>query len=240
MPPPLDRFRPLNATVVIPWRGGCPHRERALDWVIAYYERSGYRVVVSDYWDEPWRKARAVMPAVERARPGVVVVADADLWCEDLDKAVWAILCGLAEWAVPHRVVHRLSEQATSRFYDTGLIEYDCKPYEGRLGGGIVVAHRDTLLDVPLDRRYAGWGQEDESWGMALRVLKGDPWRGTAPLHHLWHPPPTTVGHPSREDPDNERWTRRRGSSESWNLYKKYNNARHAGPEAMRKLLEDA
>jgi len=42
------------------------------------------------------------------------------------------------------------------------------RPYPGYPGGGITVLPRSTYTEVPLDLRYEGWGQEDESWAHAL------------------------------------------------------------------------
>jgi hypothetical protein len=93
-------------------------------------------------------------------------------------------------------------------------------------GGGIVVTHRDTMLDIPLDPRFTSWGQEDESWAMALWCLLGEPWRGEAPLLHLWHPLEAREG-------------RRKGSQAGWNLRNRYARVRHDSP-GMRELLAEA
>lgn len=218
-------------SVVIPWRGGCEVRERLLGWSIDRWGRAGYRIVLSPQEKGDWCKALAVQAGVEDCPEGVVVVADADVWCEGVEIAVMAITCGVAAWAVPHLMLYRLDMEATvdvmSGTDPHERMTLDEKPYEARIGGGLVVAHRDTLIETPMDRRFLGWGQEDLAWGRALRCLQGDPWQGGENLFHLWHPPA-------------ERWTRARGSQESWSLYKRYNNAHHAGPEAMRKLLEEA
>lgn len=213
--------------IVVPWRPGCPYRERAWAWLRPRLERIGR--VCEAPGPDPWVKARAVMPAVA-ACPGraIVAVVDADVWCDDLPAAVAAIEAG-AGWAIPHDRVHRLTHDATPAvlaggdWRDKPLAQ---KPYTGVAGGGIVVARRETLLDVPLDPRFVGWGQEDESWAAALDTLAGPPWRGTAPLVHLWHPP-------------QQRLCRRRGSVEGWHLRRRYFHARDS-PAAMRQLLDEA
>jgi hypothetical protein len=221
-----------GASIVIPWREGAPGRREALDWIASQHSQNGYKVVIAEpEVVEPWCKADAVMPAVE-ASDGCVIVADADVWVMPaaLASAVRAVTVGAASWAVPHKMVYRLNKWGTERWYK-GLMPakrkmYDRKPYVGVLGGGIVVAHRDTLLDVPLDRRFKGPGHEDEAWGIALRTLLGEPWRGTAPLYHLWHEPMPRLSH-------------RRGSIENWKMYVQYAEARgHA--DTIRMLLKDA
>ena len=199
--------------VVIPWRGGCAHRERALADVVAQLPVP-WRLAPCRP-DGPWIKALAVVPTLERSEAAIVIVHDADVSCDGIPEAVQAVEDG-APWALPHLRVHRLTEH--------GLPER--RPYDGIKGGGIVVARRETLLEIPLDPRFVGWGQEDHSWGLALRVLAGAPWRGTADLVHHWHPP-------------QERLCRKRGSEAGWRLFRRYWRAR-ANPKDMRRIVEEA
>jgi len=166
------------------------------------------------------------MPAVEASSADVLVIADADVWCDGLDAAVRAVAGG-APWSQPHRMVHRLSETATERvlagadWHGLPLAQW---PYVGFEGGGIVVARRETLLEVPMPV-FFGWGGEDESHAHALRTLAGPPWRGDADLVHCWHPP-------------QERMSRRWGSDEGRALVKRFQAAR-GNPAAMRQLLKE-
>jgi hypothetical protein len=174
-----------------------------------------------------WVKASAVNPAVEETAAEIVVLHDADVWCGGVSVAVDAVAEG-APWAVPHRLVHRLTELGTAAVLDgdafvgQSLIQ---APYQGVAGGGIIVAPRDTLQRVPLDPRFQGWGQEDEAHAFAMRSLVGDPWRGRADLFHLFHPP-------------QPRWTRRRGSPENWRLRGRYLSAKR-DPRAMGALIDE-
>lgn len=168
------------------------------------------------------------MPAVQAADAEIVVVHDADVWCEELPAAVQAVRDG-APWAMPHDAVYRLTELATTRLIggESGLgVEFEEPAYQGRWGGGIVVAPRETLLEIPLDPRFVGWGSEDQAWAIALTYLAGEGWRGSAPLTHLWHPP-------------QERLTRQFGCFESKALLRRYADARRA-PALMRELIEEA
>lgn len=217
-------------TVLVPWRGGCRHREAALSWVLGRYAALGWAVKLCEAPGGEWCKADAVIPALERAPADLVVVADADVWADGLERAAMAVVCGEAEWAIPHGGVFRLSEAATADVLAGAEPSEDAEltrpAYRGTEGGGVVIAHRDTLLDVPLDRRFRGWGQEDESWGVALRCLVGPPDRGRRPpLFHLWHPP---------QDRPATRW----GSVESKRLHARYIAAREK-PGVMRALIEE-
>ena len=213
----------MTVSVVIPWRGGCPWRERALEFVRSKYP---WPVTIAPAPDGPWCKSLATMPAVEASTADVLVIADADVWCDGLDLAVEAVAEG-AHWAVPHTMVYRLSEAATVQvlagadWHGLPLAQW---PYVGFEGGGIVVARRETLIEVPMPV-FEGWGGEDESWAMALRTLAGPPWRGDADLLHLFHPP-------------QERMSRRWGSDEGRELVKRFQAAR-GNPAAMRQLLKE-
>lgn len=209
--------------VLVPFAGQCRHRARALEFTRRRYP---WPVTVC-FTGLPFSKAEAVNPAVARSKANIIVLADSDCSTDGLSAAVKAVEDG-APWAIPHHTVFRLTEQGSRRYMETGEYghPFDRRPYRGMAGGGFVVAPRETLLDIPLDARYVGWGQEDESHALALRTLAGEPWRGDADLIHLWHPP-------------EPRMSRRKGSRESWRLFIRYRNA--AGdPEAMRSLLKEA
>ena len=209
--------------VIIPYAGVDPYRERALTWVTDCCEYP-YTVATGVL---PFNKASTFMPAVEQSSAEIIVMHDADVWTPGLDKAICAVSNGAA-WAIPHWFVYRLTEDATQRFVNGGGDDGDLArpPYVGIAGGGIVVARRDTMLDIPMDPRFESWGQEDESWAMALWCLRGEPWRGEAPLVHLWHPLEAREG-------------QRKGSQLGWDLRNRYARVRHDLP-GMRDLLRES
>lgn len=183
-------------TVVIPWANdGSEERAWALAWVLDRWAavHPSWAVCVARAPAEPWVKAAAVMPTIEAAPDGPVVVADADVWSDDVGAAVDGL--STAAWAVPHRWVRRLNAGATAAVY--GGVAFDAldayslaeRAYIGTPGGGIVVAPRDVLLSVPFDPRFEGWGGEDYALGCALLALYREPWQGTGNLWHLWHRP---------------------------------------------------
>lgn len=219
---------PDSVAVVVPWRDE-PGRRRQWDWVQGMYRQHhpGWSVIEAGAPQGPWRKGVAVNTAADTITADIVVVADADVWTTGLHKAVTAVSDG-AGWAIPHRLVHRLSQTGTNRLIATGecdLTDLDEPPYQGVEGGGIVVLRADTLRDIPIDERFEGWGQEDMSWAIALHYLTGRATRFTADLLHLWHPP---------QPRDN----RKIGSLRSHALWRAYTKARH-DPDQMRALLKD-
>ena len=214
----------MTVEIVVPWLGGCRAREDAWRFLSA---RHRYPIRMAP-GTAPWVKALAVRPAIEASDADVIVVADADCWTDGLDLAVEAVECGVP-WAIPHRSVYRLNEQASARYMagDIGFTHDDLtqEPYPGYPGGGFVVARRETLLDVPLDPLFIGWGQEDECWAAALTTIAGTPWRGIAHLIHLWHPP-------------QPRENRVIGNPEGWRRRRRYLKAR-SNPAAMRDLVRE-
>lgn len=223
----------MTAAVVVPWRGGCEHRERALAWVTERWAADGFDVVVGEHADGPWCKALAVADALARTDADTLIVADADVWPIGGMSEALAHL-GPHRWVIPHMYVHRLSERGSTEFMAGAPLSgrefadrqgQDSRPHRGTAGGGIVALTRADYQRAPLDPRFRGWGQEDISWSMALKAILGVPWRGDAPLAHLWHPP-------------QERKNRQVGNGDNFRLHDRYRRARTR--ERMVALIEEA
>lgn len=201
--PPRKKAEP-GVSVLVPWR---ETPERAPQWAYlrTVWQRRfpTWQIVEGSCPAGPWVKALAVEDALSRAEHDLIVMADADVWTDGVAEAV-ARVAGGAPWAVPHYRLRRLSKAATEwaiandrwplgdKITDDGqtIYVYDQRPYVGYPGGGMVVLTRDLYREAPLDPRFAGWGQEDEAWRDALRMIGGKEWRGTEDMHHLWHPKP--------------------------------------------------
>lgn len=199
--------------VVVPWRGGCPARAAALDWCARQWP---WPVVLGEVRrDEPWVKANAVRAGLDRTNAEIVVIADGDVWCPT-ESVVEAIDDGVASWGFPHHGIRRLTPAATVdvmlgelRPTEVSSAHLEEPPTRAHPGGGVVVLRRDVAEEIPFDRRFVGWGHEDDAYGWALEVLAGMPAEGGGRLIHLWHPP-------------QERQSRQRGSDESYALQERY------------------
>lgn len=217
-----------DVAVIVPLRLDCPYRERAWTFVQARFavQRPTWQIITATDDGEPFSKASAVMRAARDVDAEIVVVHDADVWCDGIDDAL--TYTSIAGWAVPHYEVLRLSEYAThGTFADEENAQIDLvERHRGVIGGGIVYLMRDVIDRVPLDPRFRGWGGEDISWGHALRTLVGEPWRGRAPLYHYWHPPAP-------------RLSRSVGSEESFALTLRYCDASR-NPDQMRLIVDEA
>lgn len=222
----------MTVEVIVPFRGGCPHREAAWEWVEQRWRSLGWPVTEAPASPGPWIKAAAVTSAAVASIADVIVIADADVWTHGTHDAVQAVYGGTA-WAVPHTTVWRLSQQTTAKVIacELGLEDVHVgdlaeKPHRAQAGGGVVVMRRDTYLSCPLDPRFVGWGQEDEAYELAMTVLHGPVWRGPATLRHLYHPP-------------QKRRSRGVGNDANLELFKRYKVAAR-NPGRMRALVDEA
>lgn len=234
----------MSVAVIVPWRGGDPDRERAWDWLAGWWVREYplWPIFEGVPPDGPWCKAAAVEAALPLVRADVLVIADADVYVPAVGRAAQMVQAGAVAWAMPHTRVYRLSPEGTDFLTTTGVPPAPARvdrprgsaptrpgqliveSHKGEIGGGCVVLPTDLYRRVPLDPRFAGWGQEDTSWGRALRVMAGPPWRESDPLWHLWHPP-------------QPRLKRAIGSQAGLELYRRYRAA--ATPAAMLALLAE-
>lgn len=212
------------ATLIVPWRPGDAHREAAWSLLQDRHRDAhpDWPIIEGRAPDGHWCKANAVDDALARCDDEVLVISDADVWTDELDQAVAAL--DYFAWAIPHRQVWRLARGQLEPTLNRNLL--DRTPYTGYPGGGIVVTKRSVYETTPLDPRFVGWGQEDESWAIALIARHGEPWRGTAPLWHWWHPP-------------QERADVRHGNPAGVELHRRYRKAER-DPAAMDVLIEEA
>lgn len=214
--------------VVIPWRPDGQERDTALDYVLGRYRRTNpdWQVRLGGCPTGPWSKGAALMDAIRSTSAEILVLADADVWSDGLPAAVQAVRDG-EPWAIPHTLVNRLDPAGTTQLLrgeqPTFFAE---RPYPGMPGGGLLVLPRAAYLAYPVDPRFHGWGQEDETLGRVLEAVFGPPWRGDADLIHLWHPPAP-------------RLSRSRGNPEGWRLRRRYLKARW-NPTELQALIEEA
>lgn len=209
-----------QVSVIIPWQPGDPTREHAKDYVMSWFHNimpSSWQIVLAETDQRPFSKSAALREALKDTFGKIIVVHDADCITPGLPEAV-EMVKGRARWAIPHTMVHRLTPEATEAVYQgqhpNDLLQATHeKPYRGVRTGGSVVLERDLFEECPPDKRFIGWGGEDEAWGYALHIVANhDAPRSKQPLIHLWHNPP-------------ERLTRMYGSLESKKLLERYRTA---------------
>lgn len=223
----------MSVGIVIPTRAGDEWRARALEWVLAFYAREfpGVPIELGEIPDDDeWSKGAAIAAGAAELDATTIILADADSFVSNVDelrRAVDLVESGRRRWVVPHRLVYRLREAETERLYNDptnrARTRSVCRtPYVGPAGGGITVVSAETLADVPVDRRFLGWGGEDVAFGWALETLVHPVERLAGRFVHLWHP------HPAPN---------LRGSAESEELVARYREAR-GFPRRMRAVVD--
>lgn len=222
----------MTVAVIIPWRSGDLARQRALDWVTERYNDAfpaAELILGGCNPDVAFNRCEAILDGARRTSAETLIVADGDCWTEGIHEAVAMVEQGAA-WAIPHRMLCRLTEHATEQVLAGARLEdqedFAERPYVGFEAGTLFVIRRDVLFDVPPDVRFIGWGQEEQALSLALRCLVAAPWRGKANCFHLWHPPQL-------------RRNRGIGNDANLKLYRRYKVARHISAR-MRALVDES
>lgn len=220
----------MTVAVVVPFRGGEAHRDRNWAWLHERWEGLGLEVIEGTTGVDGFSRTQAILDARARTDVDVLVVADADVWCEDLGVAA----AQRAGWSVPG-MLHRLSPASTDQVLAgedwRGLPlstdnRQDAKPYQVHAAGTFLTVTAEAFDLAPPDPRFVGWGQEDDAWAAALQTLVGPPARTGADVVHLWHPP----------EPRSSRVTGNRANKA---LARRYHNARRS-TALMHTLIAEA
>ena len=222
----------MNETVevIVPYWGTDPHRRASLKWVTGMLTAQGLPTTVARR-RKSVPKAAALWPAIKRSDADILVLHDADCWCDGLTESIETIASGEFVWGRPHRDVVRLSEASTAFYCEHHAlpnrreISYDRTPYKGVTGGGVVIARTEVLLDCAMDPRFDGWGQEDMALGNAIWTLYGPPLIGDADLIHLYHEPAPRIDH---------MW----GTEANKTLYTRYHHATTDRSEMLQLVAE--
>jgi hypothetical protein len=222
----------VSITVLVPWSDTGPERAAAWAWVRSRYESAGLHVVTGHSDASGFSRTGAILDARGRTDADVLIVADADVWCDDVDELVaQAFVHG---WAIPN-LLYRLSAESTDQVLAgaswRGLPlstdnPQDSQPYRVHPAGTLLALTAETFDAAPPDPRFVGWGQEDDAWAITLRTLVGPPTRIPADVVHLWHPP-------------QPRRTRVVGNEANVRLLRRYQRAQRR-PDRIRALLEEA
>lgn len=220
-----------DVAIVVPWRYS---PDRADIWsFVAQHLATRYPtipVIQSPCADGPFNRAECLVNGARQSDAQIIVAYDADVVLNaSLDAAIDRVRASRG-WAVPHWHMYRLTPEATVQALLGGSLgpnmAVEQKPYKQPPTAAVVVMDRRLLLSVPPDVRFRGWGQEDEAWGAALKLLHGPHWQGASDLFHLWHPPA-------------ERLDRRWGNEDGKALFGRYDHvARDA--KAMRALVDES
>lgn len=180
----------MGVSMVVPFRGGCPHRVAAKEWLVARLEvlHPEFEIIVCDA-PGVWSKSRAVNVGVGRASFDRLAILDAD--CVP-DSAALTELLNMSGWGQPFHVVNRLTKTQTELVL-MGDIRQNGFP-DGRYGrraagGGLIVLDRGMLTEIGgWHEGFQGWGGEDTWLAHMLTKRVGPPVNLDGVLTHLWHP----------------------------------------------------
>ncbi len=219
------------AVIVVPWRYAA---ERAPLWdFVSRHLRERYPefpIIQATCEDGPFNRSECIVRGALKTDAEVLIVHDADVVLnDDLRRSVERVRRSHG-WSVPHRLLHRLTAEATSEALSGAPLRSGMptvqKPYKGNATGTLVVINRELALAVPPDVRFRGWGQEDEAWWCALDRIAGKCHRASADLFHLWHPPA-------------ERMNRRFGNADGKALLRRYERA-YRSSKIMQQILDES
>lgn len=184
----------------VPWRQGCPHRERAWSYIEPRLRRTADRLIVAN--PDPFTRAAARNMAVDSVASGVVILHDADMLLPD---EAYGELTARAEatgrLVIGYHQYRPLDHGQTLRVL-AGADPFDITPRETTEGwsvGGVIALTAESWREVGgMDPRFRGWGGEDFAFAHACSVVLGPIDRLRTPAVHLWHP------HAAGTDPTRE------------------------------------
>lgn len=225
---------PESVSLIVPWSHSS-ERWRLWSFLRPAWEDLGFEVVLAERSAfGPWIKGAAWAEGVQKASRDVVCLMDADCWVPALPEALR--LLEQDRWVQGQNMVVRLTKEATERILigvesvEEAARSEDNWAEQARVASAGVgtILRRDDAEAIPLDRRFVGWGWEDNAWYEALTTLLGSGARLSNSLcYHLWHTP----------QPDKDR--RPTSESPNWLLYRQYVRAR-GRPSKMREVVAEA
>lgn len=221
----------MRTVVLVPWRPGDPHRDRAWPWVRRrWHHRLGLPIVTGDSDPaRPFNRSAARNDAARRAGDwDVAVITDADTIVRNAAPTVEAIAQAHATGHVvlPHDAYRALDAKGTALVLANDAAGWaHLARSVARAPLGVVVVPRPAWEQLGgFDERWTGWGGEDAAFVEAAEVLVGLD-RLPGEIWHLWHP----------LDPTKRDYIAAKGGE----LRTLYRQARR-DPDAMRQLLAGA
>lgn len=185
----------MTPVILVPWRGGVEHRDRAWAFVRAAWERLGIQIVTADR-PGPFSRSGSRNLAAELAGDwDVAAFVDADTLVRDSAAVLQAIdrASNTGRVVIPHDEYLALSARGTELVLAGRATGWRMilRRVEGVPLGVIVVPRQAWRTLGGFDERFTGWGGEDVAFARAARTLVGVD-RLAGQIWHLWHPRDTT------------------------------------------------
>ena len=192
-----------SISVLVPFRDD-GHRGPAMEWIVArwrHYWPEAEVIIRPDDGCDPFSKSQALQSCVREATGDVLILLDADTWCDvpTIRRAVEIAATG--RLVQPASKAHRLGQEVTDELLASDpacewpmirplQVEQTVRPV-----GFLHVLSREVWDTVNgYDPRFRGWGGEDNVFLYAVETLVGPVVRLNGAIYSLWHPRPRMDG----------------------------------------------
>jgi predicted glycosyltransferase involved in capsule biosynthesis len=222
-------------SLIVPWRGGDPDRERIWAWMRRYWvsHYPEFELIECDSGEEPFSRGNSRNVGVERSHGDVLVIADADTLVAHVDEAVRIAERG--EWCLAYEQARylALTQEATDALLKTDPtgplrepIKSECREIITSYGG-IQAMPRAAFDKVGgYCRGFVGYGGEDVAFMFAMDTLWSPHVRASGWAIAPKHP------HPEEERFQSPYWPANDA------LCKRFEHA-YRNPSAMRHLVDE-
>jgi len=181
-----------NISVLIPWRGGDPQRERVWEFIKRQWEYTGAELCIGvDDPGGPFNCSRALNRAFKMSTKPYIVQFGADCFpSETAIKDALDLLETGTPWVPLFDRTDYYNEHATQEIL-RGVPRIICTtdpnlavPFQT----GVLAMTREAFLETGgSDERFEGWGAEDSAFRMCLWRLYGGGEPLPYTLYCLWH-----------------------------------------------------
>lgn len=226
----------MKVSIVMPCRDTDEWRYAIHSWVIVRIRclYPDFELCLGDP-DGDFQRSQARNLAAAKATGDVLIVWDADTFCNDVFlKEALALVEQTGTWAFPYGRYYNLNETYTRDLIRKNARDEYPRPepfeveHDIESTGGIYVITRQAWDQIGgYDENFVDWGYEDNAFHLAGRTLVGAPSRVQKGwVSHLWHSAPESV----RFNQPNIEFNRSR--------YRKYESAQN-NEYRMRRLTEE-
>ena len=187
-------------SVIVPWRTDNGWRQTLWDWNKARWQAffPEAEIIEADSGQEPFSRGESRNRAVSRATNDLLVIADADTIANPPAITTALELAEKGQWVIPysedryynlnaettHIVIQSFRPQATFPEPMPGCWDHKITSW-----AGMIVLHRNAFDAVGgYDKRFKGWGYEDNDFRLALDAIWSPHVRVDGFVAHLWHP----------------------------------------------------
>lgn len=180
----------MTYTIGVPWKPGCPHREKSWRYVHDRLSRLPARLIVAN--PDPFTRAGARNHIAQHAT-GPIIFHDADMLLPvDAYEHLADIAAKTGRMVIGFHQYRPLDQAQTALVIDAGADPFAIRPHattEGWSVGGVFALTADAWAEVGgMDPRFHGWGFEDFAFHHAASLVLGPSTRLDSAAVHLWHP----------------------------------------------------